>query len=437
MCQKALPKHRIPIPGQRIVRSVLAVWLCFAIYLLRGSQGIPFYSVIAVLQCMQPDTRQMRTVAQKRVIGTVVGAGWGLIVLLLELAVIFQGVPEEIWHFMLIGLFTGIVIYSTVLLKISETAYFTAVVFLSITINHIGDANPWLFVLNRVLDTFIGVAVAAVINRLHLPRVRHPEILFVSGLNDTIVDGSGYLSPYAKVELNRLIEDGAAFTVSTIQTPATVRELLPGVTLRLPIIVMDGAAMYDLEERTYLDTIPLSEAAADRMMQMLNERQLAFFTNTLEDDLLVVHSGLLQNEAIRRLYEEKRRSPDRHFVTRQDEQIGKILYFMVLDRAEAVEDLYALLQQEPWNQEFRAYYDRTKHYEGCKCLKIYAKNATREAMLEKLMERTHLTKTVTFRSHPGQCDVVVSEADRDVVVKEVKRRFSPVSLRGWRNIFRL
>lgn len=37
-------KAHTPLPGQRILRSVLAVWLCFGIYLLRGRSGIPFYS---------------------------------------------------------------------------------------------------------------------------------------------------------------------------------------------------------------------------------------------------------------------------------------------------------------------------------------------------------------------------------------------------------
>ena len=35
---------KLPVPGQRIVRSTIAVALCFVIYYLRGKRGIPFYS---------------------------------------------------------------------------------------------------------------------------------------------------------------------------------------------------------------------------------------------------------------------------------------------------------------------------------------------------------------------------------------------------------
>ena len=47
------------------------------------------------------------------------------------------------------------------------------------------------------------------------------------------------------------------------------------------------------------------------------------------------------------------------------------------------------------------------------------------------------TATVTMGSIPGHYDVFIRNADRDAVVKELKRLFEPVSLRGWRNMFRL
>ena len=35
------------------------------------------------------------------------------------------------------------------------------------------------------------------------------------------------------------------------------------------------------------------------------------------------------------------------------------------------------------------------------------------------------------------CENVIDNADRDQVVRELKRRFEPVDLRGWKNILRL
>lgn len=65
---------KLPRVGQRIVKSSIAVALCFVIYFLRGKRGIPFYSALAVLQCIQPYTVSSIEVAKKRVTGTFVGA---------------------------------------------------------------------------------------------------------------------------------------------------------------------------------------------------------------------------------------------------------------------------------------------------------------------------------------------------------------------------
>ena len=75
----------LPRPGQRILRSVCAVGLCFIVYFLSGKRGIPFYSVIAALQCMQPYHGKTLAVGKRRTVGTLMGAFWGLIVILTEL----------------------------------------------------------------------------------------------------------------------------------------------------------------------------------------------------------------------------------------------------------------------------------------------------------------------------------------------------------------
>jgi phosphoglycolate phosphatase-like HAD superfamily hydrolase len=208
------------------------------------------------------------------VIGTFVGAFWGLIALLLETELISDGMPDYGVHVLLIGLFGGLVLYFTVLLKISDAAYFSAVVMLSITVNHIGDANPYLFVFNRVLDTTIGVLVAEFVNRLHLPRVRQTDTLFIADLNETLLGRGSALSPYAKVELNRLLDDGARFSIFTMQTQATVRELLEGVELRYPIITMDGAALYDMQRREYLKVVTLTDEQSRRVEELLRREGL-------------------------------------------------------------------------------------------------------------------------------------------------------------------
>ncbi|MBR1456322.1 MAG: HAD hydrolase family protein [Oscillospiraceae bacterium] len=428
-------REKLPVPGQRIFRSMVAVWLCFAVYVLRGRHGIPFYSVIAALQCIQPYTKEMHKVGRKRVIGTIVGAVWGLLVLLLELELIGSGVPEEPLHYLLLGLLVGVVIYSTVLLHVKEAAYFSAVVFLTITYNHIGDANPYLFAFNRLFDTVLGVLLAELVNRVHLPRRRNTDVLYVSSVMDTILGSRRQLSAYSKVELNRLLEDGARFTISTTQTQATVRELLQGVELRYPVITMDGAALYDMNSLEYLRSLPMSEAQARQIMDWAHDEKLGFFANSIQENLLVIRYADLVNDGMRQLFQKKRSSPYRNFIHSPVDGYEHIVYLLILDTHERIEAAYAALQAQPWYGVYRVVKD-VSEYEGYSFLKIYDANTSREAMLKELEKLMGTRETVRFGSIPGRYDVCIEDADKDRLVKELKRRFEPVDFRCWRTIFR-
>ena len=429
-------RFSLPLPGQRILRSVAAVWLCLVVYILRGRQGMPFYSAIAALQCIQPYTKSMWKVGWKRILGTLIGCVWGVAVLQLENWIPDGTVSEEILHFLLVGLGAGAVLYFTVLVRANEAAYFTAVVYLGIVILRVGDDTPAVFAAHRFVDTVIGVIVAEIVNRIQLPRQRVTDTLFVSGMNDTIFGMGKSLSAYSKIQLNRMIQMGARFTISTIQTPATVRELLSGVDIRLPVIVMDGAALYDMHKMEYLRTFPMAEADAQRMTELLDKSGLCYLTNSIEEDLLLVHCGKMGDGALRELFESKRSTPYRNFLSRRKQGFQNLVYFMILDDGEKVEALYEEVSRLDGGA-YRAAYDDAKQYAGARCLKIYAAKASRKRMLRVLAARIGVHKIVTFGSREGDYDVVIENADKDTCVKELKRRFEPVDLRCWRNVFRL
>ena len=429
-------KKPIPLPGQRIFRSLAAVLLCMVVYALRGRQGMPFYSAIAALQCVQTYTRNMGPVAQKRVVGTFVGAAWGLLTLLIALQIRENTVPDELMHDMIVSGIAAMVIYSTVLLNIREMAYFSAVVFLSITMNHIGDENPYIFVFYRTLDTIIGVVAADIVNRIHLPRLRNTDTLFVSGIQDTIFGIGEKISGYSKVELNRLIDDGCRFTVSTIQTPATVRELLPDVDLRLPIIAADGTMLYDMKKREILHAVYIQPELVRKLQEFLDREQVEYFTNQTEHNILIVRYGEMKNEAIRTLYEQKLPSLYRNFAPRREDSFENVLYFLLADEDEKLHQVMEKLYAQPWAGKLRVTYDRAQSHDHWLCIKILPAEASQEKMQELLMRQLGIKKKLTFGSQSGACDVYIRSTDKDRMVKELKKRFEPIDVHGWRNIFR-
>ena len=92
------PEHRpIPLVGQRILKTSIAVFLCLMIYYLWGYSGsdMPTEAMITAIICMQPYVRDSGQFALNRLAGTMVGAFWGLMFLLLLL--IFPQMGRS-WH---------------------------------------------------------------------------------------------------------------------------------------------------------------------------------------------------------------------------------------------------------------------------------------------------------------------------------------------------
>lgn len=430
-----ISRNRFVLPGQRIFRTAIAVGVCLLIYVLRGYRGIPLYSAFAAMQCMQPYTKDMKGVARKRILGTIIGAVWGLLLLLIEIQLISDGIPDETLHYILVPAVLALVLYSTVLMDVRETAYLTGTVFLVITINHFTDTNPYLFAFNRLLDTVIGVVVASVVNRVHLPRAKNTDTLFVSALGHSLLDSESRLSPYSLVELNRLMDDGMKFSLSTVQTQATVRELLPGVKLRYPIIVMDGAALYDTQSLEYLKTTPMSEENAARVMTWLREQGIPYFSNSIRQNLLVIHYSDLPNDGMRQLFESKRHSAYRNYIKTEKDHCQDIVCITAIDSTERMEAAQKRLLMQPWATDCRVVLGPTET-DGFSSLKIYDARCSREAMLRELETFMGTKETVTFGGIPNKYDVFIENADRNLLVRELKRRFEPIDWRCWQSIFR-
>ena len=212
--------------GKRILKSAAAVFLSLIIGMLRGGTGIPFYSAIAAILCIQPYMETSWKSAKNRLTGTFIGALYGTPVLLLNRYIIPSEGYWQIFQYAFISLAVILVIYTACIIKIPSISYFSCVVFLSIVVNHIGDAEPLIFVRDRILDTVIGVLIALFLNSLQIPRKKRKDILFVFELDEKTLDLHENLNSYSKIMMNRMISEGACFTIATPRTPASSVDII-------------------------------------------------------------------------------------------------------------------------------------------------------------------------------------------------------------------
>lgn len=419
-------KVKFPGIGMRIVKSALAVALCILVNQVRGDEGMVFYSQLAALWCIQMYRNNTISNAIQRTIGTMVGAIYGLIYLLLCKNLI--GNINENIICMTICIFISIVLvlYTTVLIHKNQASYFSCVVFLSIVINHIGDLNPYKFVWNRFLDTMIGILIGIMVNNIRICFNPDRDTLFVSGVDDILVDKNNKISAFSKVELNRMIDNGMKFTLATMRTPASLLAPLSDINFKYPVIVMDGAALYDIKKSEYINEYVISETTANSVLELIKANNLYSHINVILDDTLLIYYQDTDDEVNNSLISKLRMSPYRNYIKREFPGDEKVVYFMILDLNEKIEAFYNKLVDLGYDKKLKILKYPSNDYNGYSYIKIYNKNASKENMLLYLKQKYNLKKTITFGTIPEKYDVIVSDNNFNEMVRLVRKRYEPI-----------
>jgi len=173
--QALTPEHRHWV-GMRIIKTVVAVFLCGLLAFLRDASG--FYSMIAAVVCIQNSAGKTIESSINRMIGTLIGGVVGVLVVysLDTLGVLYIALLRyAVLSVMLIP-----IIKLCLAIKKPGCAAMACIVFLCVTVNHsIGD-TPAIYSIDRLFETLVGVALACGIDIL-LPYQPMPQPVQAEG----------------------------------------------------------------------------------------------------------------------------------------------------------------------------------------------------------------------------------------------------------------
>ena len=153
--------------GLRTVKTIIVVFLSLCLAYVRQGFANPLYIAIAAILCIQPTMESSRLAGTNRLIGTLIGGFWGILVFLIN-SYVFTDL-----HIIVKYAFTSLalipMIYTNIIVKRAAMVATSAVVYLIITVSPVGNMTNFQFVYNRFLDTFLGFALAIIVNRIKLP----------------------------------------------------------------------------------------------------------------------------------------------------------------------------------------------------------------------------------------------------------------------------
>ena len=155
------PEHRRHI-GMRIVKTVIAVFVCGVLAWARGESG--FYSMIAAVVCVQNTAGKTIESSINRMIGTLIGGVAGVVVVYAmdALGILYL----ELVRYALSALLLIPIIELCLAIKKPGCAAMACIVFLCVTVNHSVGDTPAIYSIDRLFETLVGVALACCIDIL-------------------------------------------------------------------------------------------------------------------------------------------------------------------------------------------------------------------------------------------------------------------------------
>ena len=377
----------LPHLGQRIVKTTVAVFLCLLFYYLRGYRGqdMPTEAAITAIICMQPYVRDTGAYAFNRFVGTLIGAFWGLLLLLLLNDFPVLGANMLLLYAMM-ALGVLLSLYSAVLVRMPDASGLASIVFLCIVIAFPDIEQPLHQAAHRILDVFVGTAVATAVNVFRLPRTKCRDQVFFLRSKDLTPDRFTRMPPAALMQLNYLYNDGARICLMSEHAPAFFTLQMSGVRLSAPLIVMDGAAIYDANENRYLQAVTIPQEDSSPLRARLDALGISYFLYTIHNDkTCVFHSGAYREEE-RIVYERMRRSPYRSYLEGEIYEPEEIVYVKIIAPYARIDEIERSLHTVLPKGRLRRVIRPQQGGEDLAALYIYAHGATMEQAQRRLMD---------------------------------------------------
>ena len=379
-------KWHPPHIGQRILKTTVAVFLCLLAYKLRGyyGQDMPTEAAITAIICMQPYVRDTRDYAVNRFAGTLIGAGWGLAFLLLML--LFPVLSRSVFVlYALMALGVMVSLYTAVLIRKPDTSSLAAIVFICVVIAFPEIEQPLQQALARILGVLLGTFVAIAVNVFRLPREKHRELVLFARTRDLTADRFSHIPAAALFRLNYLYDDGAKICLMSEHAPAFFALQMSEAMLGVPLIVMDGAAIYDAGENRYLDAETVAPEESAWLRTQLDGLGLSYFIYTIhKNKTCIFHQGPL-HEQEKVILDRMRRSPYRSYLEGEICEEAEIVYFKVIAEDAIIADLETCLRALLQGHRLRAVARPQSGAPGLSGLYIYSDRATMAEAEKRLM----------------------------------------------------
>ena len=190
----------------------------------------------------------------------------------------------------------------------------------------------------------------------------------------------------------------------------------------VPMIVMDGAAIFDARENTYLSTTPLNPASCRWLVKALEDCNYFIYMVHKDRNCIYHHGALTERE--RTVYQHLRRSPYRYYLDDDHYAVADVVYIKIVTTKDEAERIQRRVQPMLEKMKLRSVIRRQAGLEDGYSLYFYAAHADLEHAQAHLMRIISLEEKVAPTEHDPirLFRKVKNEYEPDVVTEWAKKR---------------
>ena len=224
------------------------------------------------------------------------------------------------------------------------------------------------------------------------------KTLYVSDMDGTLLNSSSVLSETTTAKLNKLISEGALFTVATARTPATVVGLMKNIDSNLPYIVMAGCATWDNKKKGYESARIISNSSIERLIGIFEKNGNNPFIYYKNGNQIVVNHVRELTAEEKEFIEPRIKTPLKRLKTYSSLTVdatleGAMLIFS-MGKFEALRNIADEIDKEGIDCTYNCYHDIFKKDEGF--IDIYVNGTTKAAAIKELARKIGAERIVVF-----------------------------------------
>ena len=218
--------------------------------------------------------------------------------------------------------------------------------------------------------------------------------LYVTDLDGTLLRSDATLSLYTISTINRLTEQGLAFTYATARSIESARPIAGGLNLRLPAITRNGAVLADNATGKHLEKALFTEEEVALLKKLLPELpQCGFVSCFVGEEMFKAYvpgnlvPGMVQYAEFYR--DDPMMKPVK---TLEEMFFGQPGYVTLIDEREKAAKIYEKVRQYPgWECIFQkdTYWDEY-------WVEVCPRNCTKAKAILKMKEQYGFRKVVAF-----------------------------------------